>query len=189
MKTDVISGLFDVRKYEKKVERKDRKLLAENDNISFSASFPINELPDMFKMDGAPDVFVKLYASRDEVRAAETEKREAVNDRASVKFKIGSGAKWFDKYGKVISKPSNEELDGSRFEVRIDFKRRAKNPDDDKAPSGYWVNAIMFRKVEANPFAGEAFEEQPDDDPEPSAAETSQAPAAAQEGGEGKLPF
>lgn len=186
MKTDVISGLFDVRKYEKKVERKDRKLLAENDNISFSASFPINELPDVFKIDGAPDVFVKLYASRDEVRAAEAERREAVNDRASVKFKIGSGTKWFDKYGKAVSKPSNEELDGDRYEVRIDFKRRAKNPDDDKAPSGYWANAIMFRKLDANPFAGEAFEEQPEDDPEPAQAPE---PAAAQEGGEGKLPF
>lgn len=190
MKTEKISGYFDVRKYDKKVERKDRKLLAETDNITFNASFPINDLPAIFKQGDTPDEFVKLYASRDEVRAAEMEGRQPMADRASVKFKIGSSAKWFNKYGKETTKPSNEELDGEHYEVQIDFKCKAKNPSDDKAPSGYWVNAIMFRKQNANPFEGEAFEEEPEQ-----AAETAESEQAVTENaapaanGEPKLPF
>lgn len=176
MQTEKISGYFDVRKYDKKVERKDRKILGETDNITFNTSFSISELPEMFKEGGQPemfkgggqpDEFVKLYASRDEMRAAEAAGRQAVADRASVKFKIGSNCKWFDKYGKAATKPTNEELDGEQFEVQIDFKRKPKNPADDKAPSGYWVNAIMFRKKDSNPFAGQAFEQY--DEPEPEA--------------------
>lgn len=186
MKTEKISGYFDVRKYDKKVKRKDRKLIADGENFTFSTSYPIAELPAMFKSeDGKPDEFVKLYSSRDEVRAAEAEKRQAVFDRASVKFKI-SAAKtyWFDKFGKSTNRPTNEELDNSNFEVQIEFRRRAKNPDDDKSPSGYWVNAIMFRKVDENPFAGEAFEEAPEDAPEP---EPSPAPQTQEKNDD--LPF
>lgn len=162
MQTEKITGFFDVRKYDKRVERKDRKILADTENITFSASFAVGNLPEIFKAGGNPDEFVKLYSSRDEVRAAEAEGRQPVADRASVKFKIGANARWFDKYGKATTKPSNEELDSNHYEVQIDFKRKAKNPDDDKAPSGYWVNAIMFRKQEDNPFAGQAFEEEPE---------------------------
>lgn len=167
MQTEKISGHFDVRKYDKKVERKDRKILGETDNIMFVASFPLANLPEIFKAGSAPDEFVKLYASRDEMRSAEAEGRPAVADRASVKFKVGTGAKWFDKFGKATTKPSNEELDGNRYDVQIDFKRKPKDPSDDKAPCGYWVNAIMYRKQDDNPFAGQAFEE--DAEPEATA--------------------
>lgn len=185
MQTEKISGYFDVRKYDKKVERKDRKIMAETENIAFNTSFPISQLPDVFKNGSQPDEFVKLYASRDEVRAAEAEGRQAVPDRASIKFKIGANCKWFDKFGKATNKPTNVELDGDHYDVQIDFKRRAKNPDDDKAPSGYWVNAIMFRKQDSNPFAGQAFEEgDPDED-----AAAAQEAGQENDGEDVKLPF
>lgn len=189
MKTEKINGFFDVRKYDKKVERKDRKMIGENENFTFNASFPINELPALFMMGGTPDEFVKLYTSRSEAQAAEAEGREARHDRASVKFKIGSGCKWFDKFGRACDKPSNEELDGNHYEVMIDFKRKAKNPSDDKAPSGYWVNAIMFRKVDDNPFAGQAFEESADEPEQEAMAPKPAQEAAAEEGAAPKLPF
>lgn len=178
MQTEKITGFFDVRKYDKKVEHKDRKLLADTENITFNTSFAIGSVPAMFLVNGTPDEFVKPYASRDETRSAEAEGREVVADRVSVKFKIGANARWFDKYGKATTRPSNEELDGNHYEVQIDFKRKAKNPDDDKAPSGYWVNAIMFRKQEDNPFAGQAFEEEPE-----------HAEVAENDEAEEKLPF
>lgn len=187
MQTEKISGYFDVRKYDKKVDRKDRKILGENDNITFNTSFSLADLPHMFKTGNAPDEFVKLYSSRDEVRNAEAERRDAVYDRASIKFKIGANAHWFDKFGKATTKPSNEELDGEHFDVQIDFKRRAKNPDDDKAPSGYWVNAIMIRKKDANPFAGQAFEEE--DDAEPETAEPAYIQHFDNDEADVKLPF
>lgn len=166
MQTDKISGYFDVRKYDKRVERKDRKLIGETENISFCASFRVEELPAEFLINGKPDEFVKLYSSRDEQRVAEADGRQPAADRASVKFKIGSGCHWFDKFGRATTKPLNEELDNNQFEVQIDYRRKAKNPADDKAASGYWVNAIMFRKRELNPFAGQAFEEYTEEAPE-----------------------
>lgn len=159
MQTEKMSGYFDVRKYDKKVDRKDRRIIGETENISFCASFRVEELPAAFVINGEPDEFVKLYSSRDEVRMAEAENRQPVADRASVKFKIGGGCHWFDKFGRATTKPLNEELDNNQYEVQIDYRRKPKNPADDKAASGYWVNAIMFRKRDLNPFAGQAFEE------------------------------
>lgn len=187
MQTEKMSGFFDVRKYDKKVERRDRKLIGAGENITFCCSYPIAELPNTFRINGEPDEFAKLYISRAEQQAAEAEKRAAVNDRAALKFKIGGSCKWFDKFGHACARPSNEELDGGQYDVQIDFKRKPRNPDDAKTACGYWVNAIMFRKRDANPFAGQAFEDYAEEAAEPTEELT--AEAVTDNGADTEMPF
>ena len=183
MKTEKMAGYFNVRKFEQKVAMRDRKILNDGENILFKTSFPINELPTIFVNDGAPKSAKHAYVSKSEERAATAEGREAKQDRISLTFKIGKSTAWFDKYGKACERPKNADLDSKQFDVRIDFRLKEKDPDDRKASCGYWVNAIMIREREANPFADEAFEESVEPQQEPEAEGSEKAE------GEEKLPF
>lgn len=191
MKTTKMVGYFDVKIFDKKVDRRDRKTAPEGTNITFSANFALNELPDVFKVGGQPDVFVRQYASRAECDAAVNAGRQPVADKGSVKFKIGASCRWFDKYGRACAKPANADLDGKAFEVLIDFARKEKKADDALAPSGYWANAIMFKEHEANPFGGEVLEEgAPEDEAEaPAPAHVESAPAVENKDADSGLPF
>lgn len=169
MLTPKISGIFDVRVFDEKKEHKDRKIKANDDNITFSTIFPMNEVPEVFLIQGNPDGMLKARISRREKQAAEAEGREAVADSYAAVFKIGTNCKWFDKYGKPCDRPTNEQLDANNWRVQIDFNRKEKDPAKPLSPSGYWVNAIMVTVVEENPFDGQAFEveyEAPADEPE-----------------------
>ena len=171
MLTPKMSGIFDCRKYDQsgKLAHDQRQMLADTDNVAFSALIPIDKVPDMFKkkitletpvtklMDKF-DNFVVPKSSKKEREAAKAENREPVCDVVSVKFKIGANCKWFDKYAKPCARPTNAELEETRWNVQIDFTRREKNDADPLKPSGYWANCIMVAKVENNPFEGQAFE-------------------------------
>lgn len=168
MLTPKMSGIFDCRKYDQsgKLTHEQRPMLADTDNIAFSAIFPINQVPDMFKKDGQNDSMLKLKPSRKEREAAKAEGREPANDVAVAKFKIGANTRWFDKYGKPSERPTNSELEEGRWNVQIDFTKREKDDAQPLKPSGYWVNCIMIAKVEQNPFEGQAFEtEERQDEP------------------------
>ena len=65
-----------------------------------------------------------------------------------------------------MQRPTNAELEANRYNVQIDFTRKAKNDANPLSPSGYWVNNIMISPIEQNPFAGQAFEEGDDADPD-----------------------
>ena len=72
-----------------------------------------------------------------------------------VKFKIGNGCKWFEKQDgrvKEIERPSNEELDGKRYDVCVDYRELNGDPKKLEA-CGYWVNAILLSESESNYFA------------------------------------
>ena len=170
MLTPKMSGIFDCRAYDQtgKLDHKSRRMLSDTDNVTFSAIFALDAVPEQFMQNGNLDVFCRTKASKREREAAAAEGREAVPDVAVAKFKIGQSTKWFDRHGQACARPTNQELEDGRYNVQIDFVRREKDPNDKLKPSGYWVNAIMVAEVEDNPFAGHAFEEEPEDaDPEP----------------------
>lgn len=170
MLTPKISGIFDCRAYDQsgKLEHAQRRMLADTDNVTFSAIFPLGEVPECFVQgQGMFDPFCRKKVSKREREAAQAEGREAVEDVLVAKFKIGQSTKWFDKHGQACTRPTNEQLEDGRYNVQIDFTRREKDDSKPLSPSGYWVNAIMISKQENNPFVGQAFE--PLDEPEPEA--------------------
>lgn len=204
MLTPKIGGIFDCRKYDQsgKLAHDQRQLLADTDNVTFSALIPIDQVPDIFKkkitletpvtelMDKFDD-FVVPKSSKKEREAAKAENREPVCDVVSVKFKIGANCKWFDKYAKPCARPTNAELESNRYMVQLDFTKKEKDLAQPLKPSGYWVNSIMINPIEANPFAGQAFEEDNDHENEPTVNTPAAAPAQATASAPAKddLPF
>lgn len=188
MLTPKMGGIFDCRAYDQsgKLAHDQRKMLADTDNVTFSALIHIDQVPDMFKKKAGLDTpvkdveattqgkvfddFVVPKSSKKEREAAKAENREAVLDVVSVKFKIGANAKWFDKFAKPCARPTNAELEANRYNVQIDFTRKAKDPSNPLKPSGYWVNNIMISPIESNPFRDQAFDEGGDDDTDPDAS-------------------
>lgn len=195
MLTPKIGGIFDCRKYDQsgKLAHDQRQLLADTDCVTFSALIPIDQVPDVFKkkltletpvtelLDKFDD-FVVPKSSKKEREAAKAENREPVCDVVRVKFKIGANCKWFDKYARPCARPTNAELEKNRYMVQLDFTKKEKDLAQPLKPSGYWVNSIMINPIEANPFAGQAFEEDNDPENEPTvntpAADPVQAPAS-----------
>ena len=161
MLTPKMGGIFDCRAYDQsgKLAHDQRKMLADTDNVTFSALIPIDQVPDMFKPGGQLDEYAKPKSSKKEREAAKAENREAVLDVVSLKFKIGANARWFNKNAKPMQRPTNAELEANRYNVQIDFTRKAKDASNPLKPSGYWVNNIMISPIESNPFSGQAFEE------------------------------
>lgn len=166
MLTPKISGIFDCRKYDStgKKQHDQRELMADTDNVTFSAIFAKDAVPECFQINGSVDAMLKEKVSKREREAAEREGRAAVADVMVAKFKIGANCKWFDKFGKPCDRPTNAELESERWNVQIEFTRKEKDDANPLKPSGYWVNAIMVAKIENNPFAGQAFEQAPEDD-------------------------
>ena len=162
MLTPKMGGIFDCRAYDQsgKLAHDQRKMLADTDNVTFSALIPIDQVPDMFKPGGQLDEYAKPKSSKREREAAKAESREAVLDVVSLKFKIGANARWFNKNAKPMQRPTNAELEANRYNVQIDFTRKAKDASNPLKPSGYWVNNIMISPIESNPFSGQAFEEE-----------------------------
>ncbi len=195
MLTPKIGGIFDCRKYDQsgKLAHEQRQLLADTDNVTFSALIPIDQVPEVFMTNGALDEFAKPKASKREREVAQVENRQPVCDVVSVKFKIGANCNWFDKYAKPCARPANEELEKNRYMVQLDFTKKNKDLANPLKPSGYWVNSIMINPIEANPFSGQAFEEDNDHENEHqvniSAAATTQAQVQVGDKFNDDLPF
>ena len=161
MLTPKFGGIFDCRKYDQsgKLAHDQRQLLADTDNIAFSAIVPADAVPEVFMVNGQLDEFARPKASKREREAAAAEGREPRLDVVAVKFKIGANARWFDASAQPMQRPTNAELEANRYQVQIDFTRKEKDPAQPLKPSGYWVNNIMISKIESNPFVGQAFEQ------------------------------
>ena len=170
MLTPKMTGIFDCRKYDQsgKKSHDQREILADTENVTFSALFPINDVPEVFMVNGKLDEFARPRVSKRERLAAQAENREPVEDVVAVKFKIGASTRWFDEHAKPCDRPTNTELEANRWNVQIDFARKEKDTAQPLKPSGYWCNNIMVEKVENNPFAGQAFS--PIDEPDPEEA-------------------
>lgn len=161
MLTPKMTGIFDCRKYDQtgKKQHDQREMLADTDNVTFSALVPIDQVPDCYFTDGKLDEFARPRASKKERQAADVEGREPIQDVVSLKFKVGANCKWFDKHAQAMERPTNVELEKNRWNVQIDFNKKLKDAANPLKPSGYWVNAIMVSPIEDNPFTGQAFEE------------------------------
>lgn len=134
--TEKMTGWFDVRRYKEGKPKDQRQMLADDENITFTTTF--RDCPEKLKE------FAKEYADKDG------------NQRWRVSFKIGRRCGWFDREAKQVERPANVDLEGKRFEVRVQYNVvRPKNPNDTREARGYWANAIQFQEVQENPF--EAF--------------------------------
>lgn len=134
--TQTLTGWFDVRVYNERIARENRQIKGDNDNISFSTTFPVGDSAAVsFATYGKP------YADNNG------------NQRLRVNFKIGRKCRWFDENANPVAKPSNIDLDGKQFEVVIQYNEVAGNPSNPLSPKGYWVDAIQFREAQINPFA------------------------------------
>lgn len=180
MQTGKQNAIFDCKQFNAKLPKEQWRVLSNDETVQLTITYPLNELPDDFKQNGQPDEFVRPYASKTEKDNAAHENRATVNDRAAVRFKVGANCRWFDKFGKVTQRPDNTTLDGKRYEVNVDFARKARSISDKLAPCGYWANAIMFKEIEDSPFAGQEFEKEEEPEPEPTPAPSAPATPAAQ---------
>lgn len=134
-----ITGLFDVRVYNERVARENRKMKGDDEQIAFTASFePASPEARQFAAHGKP------YTDGNG------------NQRVRVTFKIGGRCRWYDEAAQVVTRPCNADLDGKKFEVSIQYNELAADPANPKAPRGYWVNAIQFREADTNPFTAMA---------------------------------
>lgn len=149
---ETTNAQFNVRKYKENVEFKNQQLLAEGENFSLNIVYAINEVP----ADIASSAFVKKSFSKKAL-----EEKSNTPDGAIVKIKFGKFCNWYNKFGKQIDKPANEELDAKRYDVKVYFIERPADPNNSKAPRGFWATDIMIREVPANMFAGNAFEQAP----------------------------
>lgn len=151
--TEKRAARFDVRKYDERLTREQRQILADTENVSVTIIYPLSELPDQYKnANGTPDDFVRVYKSK---KAQEMNEQP---DMAAVKFKIGANCKWFNKYGEEVTRPTNEYLDKVDAEVQICYTRKERSATKPKSPCGYWANGIMYRETSEAMFAGMAFE-------------------------------
>lgn len=137
--TQTLTGWFDVKVYNERIQKENWKMKGEDDNITFGVTFAAGDPAAVaFSAHGKP------YADSNG------------NPRLRVKFKIGPRCRWFDANANPVTKPSNIDLDGKTFEVVIQYNEVAGDPTNPKSPRGYWVDAIQFREVQQNPFAAMA---------------------------------
>lgn len=130
-----ITGWFDVRIYNERISRENWKIKGEDDQISFTATFDAaSKEAAQFAAHGRP------YTDGNG------------NQRVRVTFKIGVRCRWFDETAQAVPRPRNADLDGKKFEVSIQYNEIAADPNNPKAPRGYWVDAIQFREAVTNPF-------------------------------------
>jgi hypothetical protein len=134
--SDTLTGWFDVKVYNERIARENWKLKGEDDQIAFTVTFAAGDTAAVpFAAHGKP------YTDN------------GGNNRVRVTFKIGGRCRWYDENAQPVEKPTNAELDGKRYEVSIQYNELAVDPAKQKAPRGYWVNAIQFPEAETNPFA------------------------------------
>lgn len=165
MITEKLKGYFDVKVYNAKTARESWKTKGDDETISFNSTFAT--CPIAFQK------YAKTYTNKD----GET--------RFAVQFKIGVKARWFDEFAKATTKPTNADLDKVKFEVQMEYNQLDGDAAQKEA-SGYWVNAIQFKKVVENPFSSwETADAAPQYVAQPTAAPqpTEAAPGA------GDLPF
>ena len=155
--TEKLTGWFDVREYRENTPREQQRMKADDQNITFTTTF-----------DQCPQALAEYAKQYTDTNGA---------TRYRVSFKISPKCRWFDGNAQPVDRPTNAELDGVRYEVRVQYNTlRPANPDDPKAARGYWANCIQFQRVNDNPF--EAFAPQPMMS-QPAAPQYQQQPQAA----------
>lgn len=134
---DNLSGYFDVREYNAKKSVQERAFKAQDAAITFGVTFDPERLP-------------KELANH----AKAVQRKKDNTTYMLVKFKVGKGCKWFGKQnGRVqeIARPTNEGLDGKRYDVCVDFRELNGDPTKQEA-CGYWANALLIAEAASHYF-------------------------------------
>lgn len=130
--TEKMTGFFGVRIYKEGTPKENQKIKGDDEQIDFNVVYSSN--PENFSR------FAKNYKNKDG------------EDRWRVTFKIGTNARWFDGNAQPICKPLNTDLDGKRWDVRIQGVELVPDDMSGKSARGYWANAIQASEHVDNPF-------------------------------------
>ena len=132
MRLDNVSGYFDCREFDA-----DRTMKADTQQIAFNLTFTPDKLPEVVAE------FAKESKHKDGTRYFK------------VRMKIGRKCKFLRKengFVRHINRPTNEELDGKRWNVCLDFNA-LHGDSTKKEASGYWLNGILLQGTQSDMFA------------------------------------
>ena len=137
MRLDNVSGYFDCREFDARKAYADRTMKADTQNIAFTLTYAPDQLPEV---------------------VSEFAKESEYNDGTryfKVRMKIGRKCEFLRKengFVRRIKRPTNEELDGERWNVCLDFN--ALHGDSNKKEArGYWLNGILLQGTQSDMFA------------------------------------
>ena len=137
MRLDNVSGYFDCRELDAKKAYADRTMKADTQQIAFNMTFSPDQLPEEVLE------FAKEFERKDGTLGF------------AVRMKIGAKCKFFRKENgavRQVNRPTNEELDGERWNVCLDFN--ALHGDRAKMEArGYWLNGILLQGKQSDMFA------------------------------------
>ena len=137
MRLDNVSGYFDCREFDARKAYADRTMKADSQQIAFSITFTPDQLPEVVSE------FAKESEYKDGTRYFK------------VRMKIGKKCQFLRKengFVRRIKRPTNEELDGERWNVCLDFN--ALHGDSNKKEArGYWLNGILLQGTQSDMFA------------------------------------
>lgn len=137
MRLDNVCGYFDCREFDARKAYQDRQMKADSQQIGFSLTFAPDQLPEVVSE------FAKESEHKDGTRYFK------------VRMKIGRKCEFLRKekgFVRRIKRPTNEELDGKRWNVCLDFN--ALHGDSDKKEArGYWLNGILLQGTQSDMFA------------------------------------
>lgn len=137
MRLDNVCGYFDCREFDARKAYQDRQMKADSQQVGFNMTFAPDALPECVAE------FAKEFERKDGSKAF------------AVKVKVGAKCKFFRKENGVVKqvvRPTNEELDGERWEVCLDFA--ALHGDATKKEAcGYWANGILLVGTQSDMFA------------------------------------
>ena len=137
MRLDNVSGYFDCREFDARKAYADRTLKADTQQISFNMTFAPDQLPEVVAE------FAKEFERKDGTRGF------------AVRMKVGAKCKFFRKENgavRQVVRPTNEELDGERWNVCLDFNA-LHGDSTKKEASGYWLNGILLQGTQSDMFA------------------------------------
>ena len=137
MRLDNVSGYFDCREFDARKAYADRTMKADSQQIAFTLTYAPDQLPEVVSE------FAKESEYKDGTRYFK------------VRMKIGKKCQFLRKengFVRRIKRPTNEELDGERWNVCLDFN--ALHGDSNKKEArGYWLNGILLQGTQSDMFA------------------------------------
>ena len=137
MRLDNVSGYFDCREFDARKAYTDRTLKADTQQIAFNMNFAPDKLPEVVAE------FAKEFERKDGTRGF------------AVRMKVGAKCKFFRKENgavRQVNRPTNEELDGERWNVCLDFN--AFHGDSTKKEAGVcWLNGILLQGAQSDMFS------------------------------------
>lgn len=143
---------FYCRKYLRGIEYNQSPMAAEGERITLVLTCKTEDIPDSLR-PFANDVAVSKSRTTDDGTPL-----------TSFSFKVGKFCKFYDMeyfenngVDSPITKPTNEYLEGRRYDVELAFNYMPKNPNDHLAPSGFWLNGCRMKEhvSDFNPFGAQ----------------------------------